>query len=113
HGPRTWRARRSDHHRDHRDAVQDQFHAIGIHVYRVQSQCRIQTGTDERFRGHFAIGRGFIPAEAIMLTGYTTTVVSGRPQISQGNPDLRPERSTSFDPGAEWTSRLSRLDLTV
>jgi len=64
-------------------------------------------------RAHFAIGRAFIPAEAIMLTGYTTTVVSGRTQISQGNPDLRPERSTSFDLGAEWTSRLSRLDLTV
>ena len=47
-------------------------------------------------RAHFAVGRGFIPAEAIMLTGYTTTVVSGRTQISQGNPDLRPERSVSL-----------------
>ena len=38
-----------------------------------------------------------------MLTGFTTTIVGGRTQISQGNPDLKPERSTSFDIGAEWT----------
>jgi vitamin B12 transporter len=63
-------------------------------------------------RGHFTIGRAFIPAEAIMLTGFTTTVIGGRTQISQGNPDLRPERSTSFDVGAEWTTRLTRFDVT-
>src|SRR6185436_8457544 len=59
-------------------------------------------------RGHFAAGRAFIPAEALMLTGFTTTIVSGRTQISQGNPDLNPERSTSFDAGAEWTSPATR-----
>ena len=64
-------------------------------------------------RGHFAIGRAFIPAEAIMLTGYTTTIVSGRAQISQGNPDLKPERSVSFDVGAEWTTGAARVDLTL
>ena len=64
-------------------------------------------------RGHFAIGRGFIPAEAIMLTGYTTTVVGGRTQISQGNPDLEPERSVSVDAGGEWTSQSTRVDLTA
>lgn len=64
-------------------------------------------------RAHVGIGRAFIPAEAIMLTGYTTTTVSGRTQISQGNPDLKPERSTSFDVGAEWTSGRSALDVTV
>src|SRR5207244_2671640 len=63
-------------------------------------------------RAHFAIGRAFIPAEAIMLTGFTTTVVGGRTQINQGNPDLKPERSTSFDVGAEWTSKTTRIDLT-
>ncbi|MPY87433.1 MAG: TonB-dependent receptor [Luteitalea sp.] len=63
-------------------------------------------------RAHFAVGRAFIPAEAVMLTGYTTTIVGGRTQISQGNPDLKPERSTSFDIGAEWTAQSSRLDVT-
>lgn len=65
------------------------------------------------FRAHFAAGRAFIPAEAIQLTGYTTTVVGGRIQISQGNPDLKPERSTSFDGGLEWTGDRSRVDVTA
>lgn len=64
-------------------------------------------------RGHFAFGRAFIPAEALMLTGFTTTIVGGRTQISQGNPDLNPERSTSFDVGAEWTSPTTRFDVTA
>ncbi len=67
----------------------------------------------EGLRAHFAAGRAFIPAEASMLTGFTTTVVSGRTQISQGNPDLKPERSTSFDIGAEWTSPTTRFDVTA
>ncbi len=64
-------------------------------------------------RAHFTAGRAFIPAEAIMLTGFTTTVVGGRTQISQGNPDLAPERSTSFDAGAEWIAQATRFDVTV
>lgn len=64
-------------------------------------------------RAHAALGRAFIAPEALMLTGYTTTTVGGRLQISQGNPDLRPERSTSFDAGAEWTTRTTRLDVTA
>ena len=63
-------------------------------------------------RGHASIGRGFIPAEASMLTGFTTTTIGGRVQVSQGNPDLRPERSTGADGGVEWTAAASRLDLT-
>lgn len=64
-------------------------------------------------RAHFAAGRAFIPAEAIMLTGFTTTTVGGRTQINQGNPDLKPERSTSFDVGAEWAGETTRFDLTA
>lgn len=64
-------------------------------------------------RAHAAAGRAFIPAEASMLTGFTTTIVRGRAQITQGNPDLEPERSTSFDVGAEWTSPTTRFDATV
>lgn len=64
-------------------------------------------------RGHFTVGRAFIPAEAIMLTGYTTTIIGGRTQISQGNPDLAPERSTSFDVGVEWTAPTTRFDVTI
>src|SRR6185503_10250635 len=34
-------------------------------------------------------------------------------QITSGNPDLKPERSTSFDVGAEWTARTTRFDATL
>jgi vitamin B12 transporter len=63
-------------------------------------------------RAHFTAGRAFIPAEPSMLTGFTQTLVGGRTQISQGNPDLKPERSTSFDLGAEWTDETSFVDVT-
>ncbi len=64
-------------------------------------------------RTHVSAGRGFIPAEAIMLTGLTTTTVAGRQQIAQGNPDLRPERSVGFDAGIEWATPVSRADVTL
>ena len=64
-------------------------------------------------RAHFTAGRAFIPAEAIMLTGFTTSTVGGRTQITQGNPDLKPERSTSFDIGAEWVRPATRIDVTL
>ena len=63
-------------------------------------------------RAHATAGRAFVPADATALTGYTTTVVNGRTQINQGNPDLRPERSTSFDLGLEWFSPSTHMDVT-
>jgi vitamin B12 transporter len=63
-------------------------------------------------RAHATAGRAFVPADATALTGYTTTVVNGRTQINQGNPDLRPERSTSVDLGLEWFSPSTHMDVT-
>jgi vitamin B12 transporter len=63
-------------------------------------------------RAHATIGRAFVPADAAALTGYTETIVGGRPQITQGNPDLRPERSLSYDAGLEWSGRSTFLDAT-
>ncbi len=68
-------------------------------------------GRDVRL--HASLGRAFIPAEASQLTGFTTNVFGGRTQITQGNPDLRPERSTSFDAGLAWAAGTSRLDVTL
>lgn len=70
---------------------------------------RLATGV----RLHATAGRGFIPAEASMLTGFTTSTVGGRTQISQGNPALKPERSDAFDAGFEWTSTSRRVDVTA
>jgi len=63
-------------------------------------------------RAHATAGRAFVPADATALTGYTTSIVSGRTQINQGNPNLRPERSTSFDAGLEWFSPSTQIDVT-
>ena len=66
----------------------------------------------EGLRAHATAGRAFVPADASALTGFTTTVVGGRTQVTQGNPNLLPERSLSFDAGVEWLARSTRLDVT-
>lgn len=63
-------------------------------------------------RAHATAGRAFVPADAGALTGFTTTLVNGRTQINQGNPDLKPERSFSFDGGVEWFSSSTHVDVT-
>jgi vitamin B12 transporter len=64
-------------------------------------------------RIHGSIGRAFVPADASLLTGFTSTVIGGRTQIAQGNPGLRPERSVGVDAGLEWTAGRSRVDVTA
>lgn len=66
----------------------------------------------ENFRGHATLGRAFVPPDAAALTGYNTSIVGGRTQITQGNPDLRPEHSLSFDVGVERSSTSNRFDVT-
>jgi vitamin B12 transporter len=63
-------------------------------------------------RLHASAGRAFVPPDAGALTGFTTTVVGGRTQITKGNPDLRPEHSVSVDAGLEWLARSTHLDVT-
>jgi outer membrane receptor protein involved in Fe transport len=63
-------------------------------------------------RVHATAGRAFVPADAAALTGYTTSVVGGRTQINQGNPDLKPEHSVSGDAGLEWLGPATHLDAT-
>ena len=63
-------------------------------------------------RVHASAGRAFVPPDAGALTGFTTTIVSGRTQINQGNPDLKPEHSVSVDAGLEWLARSTHIDVT-
>ncbi len=63
-------------------------------------------------RAHATAGRAFVPADAAALTGFNTSIVGARTQITQGNPDLLPERSFSFDFGMERTSASHRIDVT-
>lgn len=63
-------------------------------------------------RLHASAGRAFVTPEAAQLTGYSETIRGGQPQITQGNPDLKPERSISWDMGIEYADERSRLDVT-
>jgi vitamin B12 transporter len=63
-------------------------------------------------RLHATAGRAFVPADASVLTGYTTNIVGGRTQINQGNSDLGPEHSVSGDVGLELSAAASLIDVT-
>ena len=63
-------------------------------------------------RLHATVGRAFVPPSASRLTGFFEGFRGGRPQLTQGNPDLRPERSTGYDVGVEWFGRDVQLDVT-
>lgn len=62
--------------------------------------------TQELFKGlrlRATYGTAFVPPEASQLTGFNTSIVGGRTQITQGNPRLSPEKSRSHDIGVEWS----------
>lgn len=63
-------------------------------------------------RLHATAGTGFVVPEAGQLTGFDERIVGGRPQITRGNPDLKPESSVSYDIGLEWSGERGRVDLT-
>jgi vitamin B12 transporter len=63
-------------------------------------------------RMHATAGTGFVVPEAGQLTGFDERIVGLRPQITRGNPDLKPESSVSYDIGLEWSSAEGRVDLT-
>lgn len=65
-----------------------------------------------KLRVHGTIGRAFTPPEAGQFTGQNETVVSGRTQITQGNPNLRPESSIGWDIGLGWNDNKRSADLT-
>ncbi|MGV1099492.1 TonB-dependent receptor plug domain-containing protein [Thiovibrio sp. JS02] len=53
-------------------------------------------------RFHTTIGKAFVPPTAAQLAGYSEEAVGGVTMVIQGNPDLDPESSTTFDFGAGY-----------
>lgn len=64
------------------------------------------------FRLHGTVGTAFVPPGASELTGTAVTVKAGRDDVLNGNPNLRPESSTTWDLGTEWSSGNLYADLT-
>lgn len=66
------------------------------------------------WRAHTTVGRGFVTPDAAQLTGFNSQVnaATGRTEITQGNPNLRPESSVTWDLGTEWRSGSLNGDIT-
>jgi vitamin B12 transporter len=66
---------------------------------------------DSGVRLHTTLGQAFVPPSAFELAGYSETEVGGVTMITQGNANLDPETSTTWDAGAGY--ELSRLGLAM
>lgn len=57
---------------------------------------------DQGIRLHTTIGKAFVPPTAFELAGYSETEVDGETMVTEGNPDLDPESSVSYDIGVGY-----------
>jgi vitamin B12 transporter len=66
---------------------------------------------DSGFRAHATVGQAFVPPSAVQLAVYSEKLVGDTVMITQGNADLDPETSTTWDSGLglhrpEWGLNL-------
>lgn len=64
------------------------------------------------FRLHGTIGRAFVPAQGLQLAGESEEFAGIQRRVTFGNPDLQPERNTTWDAGAGFAGALVNADLT-
>lgn len=65
-------------------------------------------------RFHATAGRAFVAPSALQFTGEARALNwEGRAEITRGNPNLRPETSTTVDAGLEWAGSHGYVDVTV
>lgn len=65
------------------------------------------------FRIHGTAGKGFVAPDASYVTGTATSVSGKTTTITQGNANLKPETSVTYDLGLEWSNQAFYADLTV
>jgi len=63
-------------------------------------------------RIHASAGTGFVVPEASDVAGLTEQIVGGQTRISRGNPDLKPEKSESYDIGIGYEGKHFGADVT-
>jgi len=57
---------------------------------------------DMGIRLHATVGQAFVPPSAFQLAGYSESIVGGVTMVTQGNGDLDPESSTTWDVGVGY-----------
>lgn len=68
---------------------------------------------------HASIGQAFVTPDAFNVAGYSVSgpgaslSVIGRVNVSYGNPDLKPERSTTWDAGISFFKKEYGLDVDI
>jgi len=67
---------------------------------------------NNNLRLHGTVGRAFVPAQAVQLAGETEEFAGAQRRLTTGNPDLKPERNTSWDLGAGYAGRWLAADVT-
>jgi vitamin B12 transporter len=66
----------------------------------------------DTLRLHGTIGRAFVPAQAIQLAGESEEFAGAQRRVAYGNPDLQPERNTTWDVGVGYANAWINADLT-
>lgn len=64
------------------------------------------------FRAHGTIGRAFVPAQGLQLAGESEEFAGVQRRVTFGNPDLKPERNTSWDAGVGFAGTAVNADVS-
>lgn len=64
------------------------------------------------FRAHGTIGRAFVPAQGLQLAGESEEFAGAQRRVTYGNPDLKPERNTTWDAGVGFSREPFAADVT-
>ncbi len=66
----------------------------------------------DRLRVHGTAGRAFVPAQGIQLAGESEEFAGAQRRLTYGNPDLQPERNTTWDIGLGYANAWLNADVT-
>lgn len=67
---------------------------------------------NDALRIHGTIGRAFVPPQALQLAGESEEFAGRQRRVTFGNPDLQPERNTSWDLGVGYANSVLNADIT-
>jgi outer membrane receptor protein involved in Fe transport len=66
----------------------------------------------DAWRLHATAGRAFAPPQGSQLAGQGEEIAGAQRRLTTGNPDLKPERNTTYDAGIGYASAHVAADLT-